>query len=44
MSPGLSVQDAARLLGMQDASYFSRRFSRMAGMTPTAFRQAAKES
>jgi len=37
-----SVSDIAEALGFADAAYFSRFFSRKAGLSPLAFRQAAQ--
>lgn len=37
----LSIKEVALTLGFLDAAYFSRYFSRHAGMTPTAYRHSA---
>lgn len=36
--PSLSIGDVAEKLGMRDPAYFSRRFFKHAGMTPSGFR------
>jgi AraC-like DNA-binding protein len=36
--PGMRVADVARAVGYDDPDYFSRRFQRTHGMSPTAFR------
>lgn len=40
----LSVKEVALTLGFVDAAYFSRFFVRHAGRTPTAYRQATRQS
>lgn len=38
-APGMKVADIAQRLGYGDSSHFSRAFSRVAGVTPRAYRQ-----
>ena len=39
---GKSISEIASMLGFYDSAYFTRMFSRIVGMTPSAYRKLSK--